>query len=174
MLFRSRALWEAVPNRALGLAMEPAEFVCEIRQRLCMQESADDRWCPLCDAVVDRKARHPRMCAAGGDRTLRHHSVRNFIYRRAMAAGLHPELEKPGLLIPLAPGENSRAQRLRRPADLFLPAWVEGSPAAVDFAVTAPQRQGTLAQAAGKALAAATDYSDQKRERRGEIGRAHV
>ena len=154
--------------------MEPAEFVCEIRQRLCMQESADDRWCPLCDAVVDRKARHPRMCAAGGDRTLRHHSVRNFIYRRAMAAGLHPELEKPGLLIPLAPGENSRAQRLRRPADLFLPAWVGGSPAALDFAVTAPQRQGTLAQAAGKALAAATDYSDQKRGHQGTADLCHA
>ena len=71
-----------------------------------MQESADDRWCPLCDAVVDRKARYPRMCATGGDRTLRHRSVRNFIYRRALAAGLHPELGKPGLLILLAPGEN--------------------------------------------------------------------
>ena len=163
----ARALWQAVPNRALGLAMEPAEFVAEIRQRLCMQECADDRWCPLCDAVMDRKVRHPRMCAAGGDRTLRHHSVRNFVYRRAVAAGLHPELEKPGLLIPLAPGENTRAQNRRRPADLYLPAWVGGSPAALDFAVTAPQRQGTLARAAETALAAATDYSDRKREHQG-------
>ena len=108
----ARALWQAVPNIFFGLVMEPAEFVAEIRQRLCMQECADDRWCPLCDAVMDRKVGHPRMCAAGGDRALRHHSVRNFVYRRPVAAGLHPELEKPGLLIPLAPGENMRAQNI--------------------------------------------------------------
>ena len=51
-------------TQRFGLAMEPAEFVAEIRQRLCMQECADDRWCPLCDAVMDRKVQHPRMCAA--------------------------------------------------------------------------------------------------------------
>ena len=60
-----------------------------------------------------------------------------------------------------------QAQNRRRPAGLYLPAWVGGSPAALDFAVTAPQRQGTLARAAETALAAATDYSDRKREHQG-------
>ena len=116
------ALGQAVPNRALGLAMEPAEVVREIRPRLLAfwfrdfafcpqwnlacshfgrlvletgtarmllrsfvdkklrtQDSADDHWRPLCDAVVDRNMRRPKMCAVGGDRTLRHHSARNFV-----------------------------------------------------------------------------------------------
>ena len=161
----ARALWQAIPNRSLGLALEPAEFICEVRQRLCMADCAADRWCPLCDAVVDRKAHHPRTCAAGGDRVLRHNGLRNFIFRRAAAAGLHPELEKAGLPLPARPPtEHNRHAARRRPADVYLPTWTGGAPAALDFAVTAPQKQGTLAQAAERALAAATEYSNRKRE----------
>ena len=96
------------------------------------------------------------------------------LYRRAVAAGLHPELEKPGLLIPLVPGENTRAHNRRRPADLYLPAWVGLFFAALGFAVTAPQRQGTLARAAETVWAAATDYSDWKREHQGTEDLCHA
>ena len=157
------ALWQAVPSKALGLALEPAEFVCEIRQRPCMQTRPADGWCPFCDAVADRRAHHPRVCSAGGDRTLRHNALRNFIFRRAAAAGLNPELEKARVLLPPRPGAN-QAQARRRPADVYLPSWVAGAPAALDFAVTSPARQDIVAQAAETALAAATAYSDKKRE----------
>ena len=102
------------------------------------------------------------MCSAGGDRTLCHNALRNFFYRRLLAAGLHPELEKPGLLIPARPEDSS--QTARRPADVYLPSWITGGPAALDFAVTAPQRRATLLQAAEKPLAAASDYVVKKRE----------
>ena len=48
----------------------------------------------------------------------------------------------------------------RRPADVFLPAFA-GSPAALDFAVTAHQRQDTLAVASSRAGAAAEAYARQ-------------
>ncbi|CAL1168741.1 unnamed protein product, partial [Cladocopium goreaui] len=50
----------------------------------------------------------------------------------------------------------------RRPADadVYLPAYA-GSPAALDFAITAPQRQATLAQASHQMAAAATAYARQ-------------
>ena len=71
-------------------------------------------------------------------------------------------MERPGLLIPPRPDDT--ANNLRRPADIYLPAWYDGLPAALDFAVTAPQRLGIVATAAREALAAATAYSQQKRD----------
>ena len=52
-------------------------------------------------------------------------------------------------------------RNLRRPADIHLPAWA-GFRAALDFAVTAPQRQETLARASVETGAAATAYARQK------------
>eukprot|EP00435_Cladocopium_sp_Y103_P044109 s1901_g12.t1 len=49
----------------------------------------------------------------------------------------------------------------RRPADVFLPA-LAGGPAALDFAITAHQRQDILALASSKAGAAAESYARQK------------
>ncbi|CAE8721897.1 unnamed protein product [Polarella glacialis] len=157
----ARAFWEAVPASGLGLAVDPAEFTCEIRARPRMRERAEDRWCPLCDAVADTQGHHARMCSAGGDRVLRHNALRNFIFRFAAAAGLRTELEKPGLLVPARPGDVDSS--LRRPADVYLPSWTNGSPVALDFAVTAPQRQETIAEAARCPQAAANAYSDHKR-----------
>ena len=54
-----------------------------------------------------------------------------------------------------------RKSARRRPADVFLPAFA-GSPSALDFAIAAPQRQETLAQASQKPLAAAAGYAEQK------------
>ena len=161
----ARELWQAVPSRTLKLALEPAEFVEELRSRLCMAERETDRWCPLCDSVYDTRGHHARMCCAGGDRTLRHNGLRNFIYRFAAAAGLHPELERQGLLLPARATEADQSRR--RPADVYLPTWTGGSPVALDFAVTAPQRQEILAASSQEALASATAYSSSKREHLG-------
>ena len=83
------------------------------------------------------------------------------MFQLAKAAGLNPELEKPGLLLPSTPDTNDSSRR--RPADVYLPAWLNGTPAALDFAVTAPQRQDIMELAASEGLAAATAYSRTKR-----------
>ena len=53
---------------------------------------------------------------------------------------------------------------LRRPADVFLPSWSHGVPAALDFAVTSPQRQDIMGQAARETGAAAAAYEQWKRD----------
>ncbi len=105
---------------------------------------------------------HSRTCCAGGDRTRRHNSTRNQVFRAATVALPSAELEKPGLLPP-SPCNTSPGANLRRPADIYLPAWKQGSPVALDFAITAPQRPEIIATAACEDLAAATAYSQTKR-----------
>ena len=94
------------------------------------------------------------MCVAGGERTQRHH-VQDLFFSWAQRAGPRPELERLGLLLPQHHDDAHNAGG--RPADVYLPAFA-GSPAAFDFAIRAPQRQETLAQASsqeGPAAAAA-------------------
>ena len=126
-----------------------------------MLESPEDDWCPLCDQVLDARGIHARTCCAGGDRTRRHNATRNKGFNFAKTAGCNPELEKPDLLLPPRPEETTNTQR--RPADVFLPTWTHGLPAALDFAITAPQRQDVMARAARSALTAAAEYCATKR-----------
>ena len=65
-------------------------------------------------------------------------------------------MEKPGILLPERPEDSSNK---RRPADIYLPTWDGGLPVALDFAVTAPQRQAIIRSSASEPLAAATAYS---------------
>ncbi len=157
----AKEFWQVIPSITLGLAVPAEEFVSETRQRLCMLESPEDDWCPLCDQVLDARGHHPRMCCAGGDRTRRHNATRNKGFNFAKSAGCNPELEKSDLLLPSRPEDTTNT--LRRPADVFLPTWTHGLPAALDFAITAPQRQGIVERAAKTALAAASEYCDAKR-----------
>ena len=98
------------------------------------------------------------MC--GGDKTAAHHAARNLVCRFSAAAGLGPELERSNLLPP-RPGEPADTG-LRRPADVYLPAWDSGTPAALDLAITPPQRQGSLLEASHRAGATAKWYEDHK------------
>ena len=140
-----RAFLNAVPSGRTQ--MEPAAFLSELRVRLQVPDAASDTWCPLCDAVLDHNSHHAGMCVAGGERTQRHHAVRDLVHTWCHRAGLRPE-----------DMNNSQA---RRPADVYLPAFA-GSPTAFDFAITAPQRQETLAQASVRTAAAAEAYARHK------------
>eukprot|EP00973_Karenia_brevis_P085969 11922986-Karenia_brevis.AAC.1 len=96
---------------------------------------------------MDRKGRHAAACTAGGDKTRAHHGARNQGCRFAHNAGLHPELEKPGLLQPSPeqPGASGR-----RPADVYLPSWTNGMPAALDFAITSPHRLNVIGRSSAR------------------------
>ena len=153
----ARAFLAARPHGMLRL--ESALFVTEIRHRLGVPDAADDTWCPQCNGILDRFSLHAATCAAGGERTLRHHAVRDTLHRWAERAGLHPEREKPGLLLPQRPEDTSVGRR--RPADVFVPS-LAGVPTAFDIAVTAPQRSESLRDAGCKAGAAADSYSEVK------------
>ena len=151
---------EAIPSKELDLAWEPVEFTTELRTRLLLDHYPADAWCPLCDVVLDTKARHCAKCASGGDRVRRHNGARNVASRHAEEAGANPELEKPDLLQPCP---NQPAANRRRPADVYLPNWFGGTPAALDFAITSPHRQDISAVASTRVGAAAEAYELYKR-----------
>jgi hypothetical protein len=81
-------------------------------------------------------------------------------YRWADRAGLQPEKERAGLLLPQRPEDGTN--QYRRPADIFLPN-LNGVPAALDLVITAPQRQDIVALAGATSLAAATSYAATKK-----------
>lgn len=90
------------------------------------------------------------------------HYVRHTVFRQAREARLKTELERTRLLLPTWP-DSDPSPGNRRPADVYLPYWFAGSPVALGFATTAPQRQECLAQAAAESLAAASNYDVKKR-----------
>ncbi|CAE7316738.1 unnamed protein product [Symbiodinium sp. CCMP2592] len=149
----ARAFLAATPHGRRR--MEPAAFVAELRQRLCMPDATQDEWCPRCDCILDKFSYHAGLCSAGGERTLRHNALRDLLCTWVGRAGLHPEREKPQVLLPQRPEDHGLDRR--RPADIFVPSYL-GAPVAFDLAVTGPQRLETLAEASRKSLAAATAY----------------
>ena len=146
----ARAFLAAAPHGRKR--MEPAAFVAELGQRLCMQEAVQDEWCPRCDCILDKFSYHAGLCSAGGERTLRHNARRDLLQCSWVdRAGLQPEREKPQVLLPQRPEDHGLDRR--RPADIFVPSYL-GAPLAFDLAVTGPQRLETLAEASRKSLAA--------------------
>ena len=90
----------------------------------------------------------------------RHNAARNYAAKVTPRAGLKPEIEKIGLL-PSKP--DAPDQDARRPADVYLPAWLSGEPMALDFAVASPQRQEVLRQASFQKGFASSAYDTFKR-----------
>ena len=114
-----RAFLAAIPSGRTR--MEPAAFISELRARLQIPDADTDAWCPLCDGVLDIHNYHAGMCVAGGERTQRHYVVRDIVCAWAHRAGLRPERERPGLLLPQSPEDSHRCHSARRrPADVFL------------------------------------------------------
>ena len=116
---------------------------------------------------------HALVCCGGGDRTRRHNLLRNMVFHAAEAANLQPELERPGLL-PLRPlvgascedgtrhTEAAFAMGSRRPADVYIPRWRSGPPAAWDFAVTSGLRVDLQSDAIASPDAVTRRYEDFK------------
>ena len=90
-----------------------------------------------------------------------HNVARSVTVRFASSASYAPTLEKAELLPP-RPGDLASSS-LRRPADVFLPSWDLGSPAAFYFAIVSLQRLGAVSQASQTSGAAATLYERHKR-----------
>ena len=91
---------QAMPSSAIGNSVNPRLFVTMLQRRLGMRIFGYDFYCPYCDGVCDAFGDHCLSCVGGGDRTVRHNLLRNQSLHICNAAGLHPELEKPGLLRP--------------------------------------------------------------------------
>ena len=112
---------------------------------------------------------HALTCCGGGDRTKRHNILRNAFWHFCYSAGLSPELEKPGLLQPrplqgFSPEDGIRrdSPEARRPADVYLPRFRQGSAVCFDFAVTSGMRSSNLAATLTDAASSIRSYEDFK------------
>jgi hypothetical protein len=163
----------AVPSKEARLDNEPALYRVMIQRWLRMPLTDQDCECPCCDGVLDRFGDHALVCCGGGDRTRRHNLLRNIVFYEASACGLHPELEKPGLLPqrPLCGSlfengdsvcDSFASPSARRPADVYIPRWRAGPPAAWDFAVTSGMQLDMLTHSIRDPDAALTRYEDLK------------
>eukprot|EP00663_Eupelagonemidae_sp_cell21sb_P011775 gene11775-biopygen4742 len=131
--------------------------------------------CPQCSGTMDVWGDHALVCSCGGDRTTRHNLLRDLVLRFAKSSGHAAMAEKPGLLPPRPPiggawenGTSGMAIRSfkaqdRRPADVWLPAWNGGLPAAVDLAVTSGLQSALLDLSAQNGSAATERYAQRKR-----------
>ena len=159
----------ALPSLATHNKVEPILFKTMLQRWLRAPIFPDEFTCPECGGVVDVYGDHALVCSNGGDRTKRHNMIRNCTYHCCASAGLAPELEKPGLLQPrplqgALPEDGIKRDRpeARRPADIFLPRWRNGSAVALDFAVTSGLRPSTIRGTLHDASAAACNYEDFK------------
>ena len=161
----------APPSKPLRLNVQPSHYKTMIQRWLRAPIFHEPFHCPLCDDIVDIYGDHCLVCACGGDRTKRHNLLRNQVYYECQSVGLAPELERPGLLQPRplvgATPENGVAadpNEHRRPADVYIPRWRLGNPAAFDLAATSGLRPQIVAASALDGRTAPQQYEDFKRE----------
>ena len=88
--------------------------------------------------ISDPYGDHQVGCGGNGDRIHRHDSIRDALFSAAQSAALAPRKEVPALI----PGNCSR------PADIYLPNWRRGQPAALDVTVISALQQLTVEGAA--------------------------
>ena len=160
---------QATPSKALGTWVDPQLFRIMTQRWLRVPIYEAEFHCPFCDGVVDRFGDHCLTCACGGDRTKRHNLIRNEVFFFCNSMGLNPELERPGILQPrplIGVLQESGVARdpsgNRRPADVYLPRWRRGTPAALDFAVTSGLRSDIVNRSAEDGSQALKMYEDFK------------
>ena len=90
------------------------------------------------DSLADSFGDHQVGCGGNGDRIARHNAVRDVLYNAAQSAALAPTKDAPSLV----PGSYTRT------ADILLPNWTNGRPAALDVSVISSMQQLTLVEAA--------------------------
>ena len=143
----------ALPNPAFGLKMIPFEFSKAIRLRLGLSVFAQSKTCPKCKTcVLDVFGQHAQNCKYGGAPTLRHNKIRDLIFRKCQASLLAPRKEVRDLL------DNTN----EKPADVYIPSWLEDRPAAIDVTITNPLNMDIVGRSANQAGAAAAVRRAQK------------
>ena len=127
-----------IPSHALGLHLHDWEFRLCLQYWLGLQMVEEGARCPICQVVADPLGDHQVGCGGNGDRIHRHDSVWDALFSAAQTAALAPRKEVPSLI----PGTSSR------PANVYLPNWMRGQPAAIDVHVISTLQQLTLKEAA--------------------------
>ena len=127
-----------VPSAALGLRLQDKEFRPCLWYWLGIPLHSTPYSCPECHSTVDEFGDHQVGCGGNGDRIARHNAIRDVLFVALQSAALAPSREASGVV----------PDSLSRPADILLPTWRHGRPAALDVHVISPLQQLTLHEAA--------------------------
>ena len=104
--------------------------------------------CPYCpDHQLDLLGHHGMTCKGGGDVVLHHNSLRDVFAQFCHRARLGGQLE-------VGHGYGAESS-LSRPADILVPNWMIGKPAAFDLTVVSPLNFTTLNEAGARSGSAA-------------------
>ena len=126
-----------IPSRSLGLALHPSEFRMSTLYRLGIPVFSSPSSCPACGGLSDIYGDHAIGCGGDYGRIGRHDRLRDILFKAATAATLGPRREV---------SVNGATQS--RPADIYLPSWKRGMPAALDITVISSLQGATVKQAA--------------------------
>ena len=83
------AFLEAVPIPALGLYLQPSEFVLSVRYRLGCPVYDRAGPCPACQRHSDALGDHAMCCGHQGERISRHNALSDTTHDTAAAAALN-------------------------------------------------------------------------------------
>ena len=145
-----------IPSEGLGLHLQPSEFQVAIKWWLGLDTSCG-YICPLCPGrVLDPLGHHALTCKRGGDVVTRHNKLRDTLTETCHRAHLSIKVEA---------GSNlSKDHSHTRPADILVPNWSLGKPAAFDLSVTSPLNSNVLLEAGLAAGQAARATKQRKHE----------
>ena len=127
-----------IPSATLGLHLQDQSFRCCLRYWLGVPLHSSPYSCPECHSTADKFGDHQVGCGGNGDRIVRHNAIRDVLFSAAQSAALGPVREASSMI------SNSQS----RPADVLLPTWHHGRPAALDVHVISPLQDATLHEAA--------------------------
>jgi hypothetical protein len=144
--------WLSVtPSPRLNLHLEPAEFQVALKWWLGLPV-AQGQSCPHCPSfALDDFGHHALSCKHGGDVISRHNKLRDIFLGFCQRACLGPRQE-------MGCGAGSQS----RPADVLVPNWDLGKPAAFDLSVTSTLNQNVLPEASVTAGSAAQVVENRK------------
>ena len=151
------ASWvSAIHSEGLGLHLQPSEFQVAIKWWLGLDTSCGSI-CPLCPGkVLDPLGHHALTCKSGGDVVSRHNKLRDTLAETCRRAHLSVKVEA---------GSNlSKDHSHTRPADILIPNWSLGKPAAFDLSVTSPLNSNILLETGIGAGQAARATEERKHE----------
>ena len=129
-----------LPSPSLGLTLHNQYFRHCLDYWLGLRLVSGRMTCAICNKfdAADSLGDHEVGCGGNGDRIHRHDALRDALFSAAQSAALGPRKAVPALIA----GSRSR------PANIFLPNWCGGQPAALDVTVISPLQSLTLAGAA--------------------------
>ena len=132
----SSAWLSVTPSPRLNLHLDPSEFQVAIKWWLGLPVS-QGQLCPQCMShSLDQFGHHALSCKNGPDVVSRHNRVRDTLFEFCQRACLGAQLEAGSSL--------GHEARQTRPANVLIPNWELGKPAAIDLCVTSPLHSNTL------------------------------